>query len=85
MRTITNNVCKAERKLEAIEKCRALIGKAAAETNNRVRSLSSALAATSTATATPLSLPAVLQEEMRSAAEDARQVPVFFFIELTHV
>jgi hypothetical protein len=79
MRTISNNVRKAEHKLESIEKGRALIAKAAAETNNRVRSLSSALAAS------PLSLPAVLQQEMRSAEEDARQVPVFLFIELRDV
>ena len=79
MLTITNNVLKAVHKLEAIEKRRALIAKAAAETNNRVRSLSSALAAS------PLSLPAVLQQEMRSAEEDARQVPFFFFIELKDV
>jgi len=79
MRTITNNVRKAEHKLEDMEKRGALIAKAAAQTNNRLRSLSSALASS------PLSLPGVLQEEMRSAEEDARQVPVFLFIELTHV
>ena len=70
MRTITNNVRKAQMKLDSILNRRTAVNKAVCETSDRTRRLSAACAPPSTLhTAQP---DAILAEEVRSAEEEAK-------------